>query len=208
VTNGQPEAGAAPAGVADPTDRVLTVPNVLSFARLLLIPLFIWLALVPEADGWAFAVLAISAITDFLDGKIARHFQTVSRVGQLLDPIADRLYVVTTIVVLAIREIVPWWLVITLVARDVFMAGVQLYMRRHALPPLPVHYIGKAATVCLLFGMPTLMLTTGDGTVADIALPLAWAFILWGLAIYWWSALLYAEQAQAIVSGRRREPEA
>ncbi|MEO8328639.1 MAG: CDP-alcohol phosphatidyltransferase family protein, partial [Candidatus Nanopelagicales bacterium] len=172
---------------------------------LLLIPLFVWLALVPEADGWAFTVLAVSAITDYLDGKIARHYQIVSRVGQLLDPIADRLFVISTILVLAAREIVPWWLVLALVARDLFMGGVQLYMRRHQLPPLPVHYVGKAATVCLLFALPTLMLTTGDGTLADIALPLAWAFIGWGLAIYWWSAVLYAEQAHAIVNGRRLE---
>ena len=188
-----------------PSDRVLTLPNLLSFLRLLLIPLFVWLALGPEADGWAFAVLAVSAVTDFLDGKIARHYQIVSRVGQLLDPIADRLYVVSTILVLAIREVVPWWLVVALVARDAFMLGVQLVMRRHQLPPIPVHYVGKAATVCLLFALPLWMLTTGEGTLADVARPLAWAFGLWGLAIYWWSAFLYAEQAHAIVSGRRSE---
>lgn len=185
------------------TDAVFTVPNVLSFLRLLMIPVFVWLALVEEADGWAFTVLAVSAITDWLDGRIARRYNLISHIGQLLDPIADRLFVLSTIIVLALREIVPWWLVAILLARDVFMAGVQLVMRRHGLPPLPVHYVGKAATVCLLYGLPGLILTTGDTAFADVMRPLAWAFIWWGLVVYWWSAVLYAEQAHAIVHGRR-----
>ena len=188
---------------AQVSNRLVTIPNALSLVRLLLIPLFAWLALGPEADGWAFAVLVVSSATDWLDGQIARRYHLVSRVGQLLDPIADRMFVLSTIVVLAIREIVPWWLVVALVARDLFMLGVQLVMRRHRLPPLPVHYVGKAATVCLLVGLTAMILTTADNFVADVAQPFAWAFMIWGLAIYWWSAVLYAEQAHAIVHGRR-----
>ncbi len=183
--------------------KILTIPNVLSMLRLLLIPVFVWLALGPEADGWAFFILAVSSITDWLDGVVARRFQMVSRVGQLLDPIADRLFVISTILVLAIREIVPWWLVIVLVLRDVFMGLIQLWINRRGVEPLPVHYVGKAATLCLLYGMPLLFLTTGDGTLSDIATPLAWAFIVWGTGIYWWSAVLYAEQASAVLQGRR-----
>ena len=145
------------------SDRVLTIPNVLSFLRLLLIPVFIWVALGPENDPLAFALLAFSSVTDWLDGVIARRFHMVSRVGQLLDPIADRLFVASTIIVLAVREIVPWWLVVALLARDVVMFFVQLYVHRRGVEPLPVHYVGKAATACLLFGMPLLFLTTGDG---------------------------------------------
>jgi len=187
------------------TDRVLTVPNALSFLRLLLIPLFVWLALGPEADGLAFAVLAVSATTDWLDGQIARRYHLVSRVGQLLDPISDRLFVISTILVLALRDIVPWWLVVLLVARDLFMLGVQGLMRRNDLPLLPVHYVGKAATVCLLCGLPLLVLTAGGSTLSDVVRPVAWAFTWWGLAIYWWAALLYAEQAHAVLRGRRLE---
>ena len=183
--------------------KILTIPNILSMLRLLLIPVFVWLALGPEADGWAFFILAVSSITDWLDGVVARRFQMVSRVGQLLDPIADRLFVISTILVLAIREIVPWWLVIVLVLRDVFMGLIQLWVNRRGVEPLPVHYVGKAATLCLLYGMPVLFLTTGDGTLSDIATPLAWAFIVWGTGIYWWSAVLYAEQASAVLQGRR-----
>ena len=97
--------------------------------------------------------------------------------GQLLDPIADRLFVDQHDLVLAIREIVPWWLVIVLVLRDVFMGLIQLWVNRRGVEPLPVHYVGKAATLCLLYGMPLLFLTTGDGTLSDVATPLAWAFI-------------------------------
>ena len=182
---------------------VLTIPNVLSMARLVLIPVFIWVALVPEADGWAFAILAISSATDWLDGVIARRFNMMSRVGQILDPMADRLFVISTILVLAVRGIVPWWLVAVLVLRDVVMGLIQLVVNRRGVPPLPVHYVGKAATLCLLYGMPILFLTTGDGVVSDIATPLAWAFIIWGTGIYWWSAILYAEQASAVIQGRR-----
>jgi cardiolipin synthase len=182
---------------------VLTLPNVLSMARLVLIPVFIWVALVPEDDGWAFAILAISSVTDWLDGVIARRFNMISRFGQLLDPVADRLFVVSTILVLAVRDIVPWWLVVVLVLRDVVMGAIQLVVNRRGVPPLPVHYVGKAATLCLMYGMPILFLTTGDDVLSDIATPLAWAFIIWGTGIYWWSAILYAEQASAVLQGRR-----
>jgi cardiolipin synthase len=187
------------------SDQILTIPNILSFLRLLLIPVFIWVALGPEADALAFGLLALSAFTDWLDGFIARRFNMVSRVGQLLDPIADRLFVASTIIVLAVREIVPWWLVLALLARDAVMFVVQLYVHRRGIEPLPVHYVGKAATACLLYGMPTLFLTTGDGLVAVLTTPIAWAFVIWGTCIYWWSAVLYMEQASAVIQGRRLE---
>jgi cardiolipin synthase len=176
--------------------------------RLLLIPLFVWLALGPQADGWAFLVLAVSSITDWLDGVIARRYHLVSRVGQLLDPIADRLFVLTTIVVLALRDIVPWWLVIALLGRDLLMLLVQVAMRRSGLPPLPVNYVGKAATVCLLFGMTMLILTDSTSVLADIVRPVAWAFTVWGLGIYWWSAILYAGEARSVLRRRRVETSA
>lgn len=188
--------------------RVVTIPNALSALRLLLIPVFVWVALGPENDLLAFGLLALSAVTDWLDGVVARRFDMVSRVGQLLDPVADRLFVISTMLVLALRDIVPWWLVVALVARDVLLFFVQLVVHRRGVDPLPVHYVGKVATACLLYGMPLLFLTTGDGLVADVALPVAWAFIIWGTAIYWWSALLYVEQASAVLQGRRLESSA
>src|SRR5690606_26794036 len=125
--------------------RVRTVPNVLSLVRLLGVPIFLW-AIFNERDVLALVVLMTSGITDYLDGKIARTMGLESRLGQLLDPIADRLYILTTILGLAWRDIIPWWLVAILVAREAFMAGVMLRVRSLGQIGLPVHFVGKAAT--------------------------------------------------------------
>ena len=109
-------------GLPYDTDRVFTLPNVLTFVRLLGVPLFLWLILVPHADGWAFVVPAIGGATDFLDGYLARSWHQISRIGQMLDPVADRTYIAATLLGLALRDIIPWWLVGILVARDVCMA--------------------------------------------------------------------------------------
>ena len=186
------------------TDRILTIPNVLSFARLLGVPLFLWLVLVPEADGWAFVVLAVSGITDYLDGVIARATGQISRLGQLLDPLADRLYTVATLVGLALRAIIPWWLVVLILARDVMLTFVLARLRRRGVVGLPVHYLGKAATFCLMCGLPLLLLgsgATGAGlTFADLARDIGWAFVIWGTALYWWAGLIYLAQARRILA--------
>lgn len=192
-------------GTAVTTDRVLTVPNVLSLFRLLMVPVFVWLALVPEADAAAVVVLVASGGTDWLDGRIARRWNQVSRVGQLLDPMADRLFVLSAVVVLGLREIVPWWVVAVLLLRDLAMVVLQASLRARGWEVLPVHYVGKAATVCLLYALPLLLLTDGTGTAADVLRPVAWAFTWWGLALYWWSAVLYAEQAIALLRGRQAQ---
>ena len=183
------------------TDRVLTVPNLLSFLRLLGVPLFLWLILVPKADGWAIVVLIFAGVSDYLDGKIARRWNQISRVGQILDPLADRLYILATLVGLLIRGIIPWWLVAVLVGRDVVM-GIVLFVikRRTGLTGLPVHFIGKAATFCLLYAFPLILL--GTGTLADVCRVLGWAFALWGTGLYLWAAVLYLEQAARILKSQ------
>jgi cardiolipin synthase len=185
------------------TDRILTIPNVLSFLRLLGVPLFLWLVLVPEADGWAFVVLVVSGATDWLDGTIARATGQVSRLGQLLDPLADRLYIAATLVGLAIRGIIPWWLVVVLLSRDVVLAVALALLKRRGIVGLPVHFLGKAATFCLLWGFPMLLLGAGATgtslTLAEVARDLGWAFAIWGTALYWWAGVLYLEQARRIL---------
>jgi cardiolipin synthase len=181
------------------TDRLFTIPNLLSFARLLGVPLFLWLVLGPEADGWAFVVLAVSAFTDYLDGKLARRWNQISRVGQLLDPLADRLYVLSTVVALTLREIIPLWFAVLLVGRDVLLLGLVPALRRRGLTVLPVHFLGKAATFCLLYALPLLLLGGGDSTLAQLAEVFGWAFAIWGVGLYWWALLLYAEQARRLL---------
>ena len=182
------------------TDRIVTIPNALSFLRLLGVPLFLWLVLGPHADGWAVALLIVSGATDWLDGKIARATGQISRLGQLLDPLADRLYIAATLVGLALRGLVPWWLLVLLLARDLVLAVFLAALKRRGVTGLPVHFLGKAATFNLLFAFPLILLGADALGVAfswaDVARDLGWAFTLWGTALYWWAGLLYIEQAR------------
>ncbi|MGY1810759.1 CDP-alcohol phosphatidyltransferase family protein [Blastococcus sp. SYSU D00669] len=184
-------------------DRVWTVPNALSVLRLLGVPLFLWLLLGPEADGWAIVVLALSGVSDWADGKLARLLDQGSRLGALLDPAADRLYIVAALVALTLREVVPLGLVLVLVGREVVLAVTLLVLRRHGYMPLQVHYLGKAATFLMLYAFPILLLAQGDGPVARVAEPVAWAFTIWGTAFYLLAGLLYVVQAAGLVRAAR-----
>jgi cardiolipin synthase len=181
-----------------PSERVLTVPNALSLLRLLGVPVFLWL-IFSEYDGWALVLLVVSGATDWLDGQLARRWNQVSRVGQLLDPLADRLYILATLIGLTARDILPVWLVVVLVGRDVFLAALLPVLRRHGYGPLPVTFLGKAATFNLLYAFPLLLLGDGSGTVADVAYVVGWAFAIWGTALYWWAGVLYAAQVRQLV---------
>lgn len=181
------------------SDRVLTIPNVLSFLRLLLVPLFLWLLLGPEEDGWAIVVLAVSGATDYVDGQVARRFGLVSRVGQLLDPIADRVYVLTTVLAFTARGILPLYVTLILLARDLFMTALLPVLKKHGYGPLPVHFMGKAATYNLLFAFPFLLLGDGSNVASDVGRALGWAFGTWGITLYWWAGVLYARQVRDLV---------
>lgn len=184
------------------SDRIVTLPNVLSFLRLLGVPLFLWLILVPEADWWALGVLLFAGVSDFLDGYLARRWNQITRVGQLLDPLADRLYILATLVGLLLRDIIPIWIVVVLLARDVVMACVLFVLKRRGVTGLPVHFIGKAATAALLYAFPLLLLGAQAGTFGQVAKVIGWAFALWGTALYWWAGVLYIEQALRILRSR------
>ena len=194
-----------PVAVEPVSDRVLTVPNALSLLRLLGVPLFLWLLLGPEADGWAVAVLMASGWTDYLDGKIARKYGLVSRVGQLLDPIADRLYILTTVLAFTVRGILPLYLTLILLSRDVFLSALLPVLKRHGYGPLPVHFMGKAATYNLLFAFPLMLLGAESHTAADVARPVGWAFFVWGVTLYWWAGALYARQVADLVRADRAQ---
>ncbi|TFV66250.1 UNVERIFIED_ORG: CDP-alcohol phosphatidyltransferase family protein [Bacillus sp. AZ43] len=184
-------------------DRIWTVPNALSVLRLLGVPLFLWLLLGPQEDGWAVGVLMVSGFTDWLDGKLARWLDQGSKLGALLDPAADRLYIVSTLVALALRDVVPVWVVAVLLGREVVLAVMLLVLRLYGYPPLQVHYLGKAATLLLLYAFPLLLLTDGDGWLAAAAAPFAWAFTIWGTALYVLAGLFYVVQVIGIVRAER-----
>lgn len=189
------------------TDRVLTIPNIISIIRLAGVPLFLWLVLGPEADGWALAVLMLSGVTDWLDGYLARKLNQTSKFGQVLDPVADRLYILAVVIGLALRDIIPWWLAVLLPARDLMLWGLVPFLRTRGYHALPVHFLGKAATANLLYAFPLLLLGDGEGAVATLAEVFGWAFAIWGTGLYWWAGLLYAWQVRKLLADRdRRAP--
>ena len=181
-------------------DRILTIPNALSFVRLLLVPLFLWLVLGPEADEWALVVLMVSGITDYLDGKLARRLDQASKIGAILDPVADRLYILAVVIGLGLRDIIPWWLAVLLPLRDVFLFGLIPFLRTRGYSSLPVHFLGKAATASLLYAFPLLLLGDAEGTIADLANVFGWALTIWGVSLYWWAGLLYAFQVKRLLA--------
>ena len=166
------------------TSPILTWPNALTGLRALGIPLFLYLALGPEADGWAIIVLAIGGATDYFDGKLARALGQESKLGEILDPTIDRLYIVATLVALYIREAVPLWLIATLVIRDVVLGLMTVLLTIKKKPPLKVTFMGKAATFNLLYAFPFLLLALSDSTAGQIAFIFGWAFAIWGVALY------------------------
>jgi cardiolipin synthase len=184
-------------------DKVLTIPNLISLARLLGVPVFLWLVLgvnSPAGDWWAVGLLIASGVSDWLDGKIARALNQQSKLGQLLDPAADRLYIVATVIALAVRAIIPWWLVAVLAARELLMAVVLAVLRRHGWGALAVSFVGKTATLCLLYAFPLLFLGSHVAGYAETAKVAGWTFVIWGSALYWCAALLYVVQARRLLA--------
>lgn len=178
---------------------MLTVPNGLSVVRLLGVPFFLWLVLGPQADGWALLVLALSGFTDWLDGQLARAWRQTSRLGELLDPAADRLYILAVVVGLSVRGIIPIWFAGLLLLRDVVLLSCGPLLRRHGYGPLPVHFLGKAATFNLLYAFPLLLLGGAGTVISTAAKVVGWAFAIWGSALYWWAAVLYVVQVRQLV---------
>ena len=190
--------------LTDVRDRVLTIPNALSVLRLLGVPLFLWLLLGPEADIAALVVLMIAGATDYFDGKIARWLGQTSKLGVLLDPAADRLYILATLFAFVVRDVIPLWLAALIVGRDVLLAPSLLVLRRHGYGPLQVSYVGKAATFNLLYAFPLLLIAAHDWAVSDVARPAAWAFVVWGTALYLFSGGLYLTQVVQLARADRR----
>ncbi len=180
-------------------NRVWTVPNLLSMLRLAGVPVFLWLVLGPEADVLAIGVLVVSGITDYLDGKLARRLNQTSTLGAILDPVADRLFILAVVVGLWQRDIIPIWLAIVLPLRDVFLFSLVPFLRTRGFSSLPVHFLGKAATAALLYALPLLLLGDGVGTIAHLAEVFGWAFALWGVGLYWWAGVLYAFQVRKLL---------
>ncbi len=186
------------------SSQIWTVPNLISVARLAGVPLFLWLVLGPRYDGLALVVLMLSGVTDYLDGWLARKLNQTSKLGEILDPVADRLYILAVVIGLGYRDIIPWWMVFVLPARDAFLWCLVPFLRTRGYSALPVHFLGKAATFNLLYAFPLLLLGDGDGMLALLAQVFGWAFAIWGIGLYWWAGLLYAWQVRKLLADHER----
>lgn len=184
------------------SSRIVTIPNVLSLIRLALVPLFLVLILLGENVA-ALGVLVVSSLTDFLDGVLARRLNQVTRLGQLLDPAADRLFIFATLIGLAVVGAMPWWLAAVIVARDAVLLVLGVILANLGYGPLPVHRLGKMATFCLFYAIPLLMIGRAFPVVAFVSDPLGWAFALWGAFLYWWAGAIYLVQAARIAKNSR-----
>lgn len=182
----------------------LTVPNAISAFRLLLIPVFVVL-ISRHQDLAALIVVAVSSVSDWLDGFIARRFNQVSELGKVLDPIADRWFIFVTFIALVLRGEVPWWLMAIVLFRDLVMLILVTVVARAGHKPMAVTYIGKAATLCLLVALPMFILaalTSESGSLAEVSRTIAWIFASLGAVLYWLSAFQYFRKAAKIFGSR------
>ena len=181
------------------SNKILTVPNGLSFLRLLGVPIFFWLITIRHSFGLAVVVLFISGFTDWLDGFLARKLEQQTRFGAMLDPLVDRLYIVAALIALAVTHVIPMWIFAILIARDIYMFIALSVLKRHGFSGFPVHFVGKAATMNLLYALPLLLLGTFTGNVGKVSYVVGWAFFMWGIAMYWYGAFLYTVQLRDVM---------
>jgi cardiolipin synthase (CMP-forming) len=184
--------------------EVLNIPNLLSFLRIALVPVFLWL-LLEELFLAAITVLAVAGLTDFLDGYLARKLNQTTKLGKVLDPVADRLYIFATLLALSATGYVPWWLAGLVILRDFLMLVSLPILASVGYRSLPVHYLGKASTFALLYSFPLLLMGKIFTEAAFIITPIAWAFALWGVALYWWSGFVYLWQLVLLIREERQK---
>ncbi len=168
-----------------------TIPNLLTVARALSIPIFLFFVF-REQFLVAVLVLICAGGTDYLDGKLARALNQESRLGALLDPAVDRLYIGSVLISMYVTAVIPVWVLATILVRDIGLGGILLLLRRAGHPPLPVTYLGKAATFNLLYALPLLLLTENSERFANLAFVLGWAFAGWGIGLYIVTGVQYA----------------
>lgn len=171
-------------------DRIWTIPNVISFIRLAFVPIFFWL-LVTGQDGPALTVLIVATASDFVDGFIARKFDQVTRLGALLDPASDRLFITASVVGLAIRGMIPVPLLVVILARDVVLLAMVIGrgIRIHDFPR--VNFVGKTATFILFVAFPVIVLSHVLTTAAQPLAVIGWVLGSSGALLYWLAGLTY-----------------
>lgn len=182
------------------TDAVFTIPNIVSFVRLLSIPVFCLLIIIGRDVAAVWLLIAFGA-TDWIDGFLARRLKQRTVLGARLDPIADRLYILAAVVALLVRGIVPLWFVGILLARDVMLALLLPRLRRHDMVALPVNWIGKAGTFLILFALPLILLGASSSLGWMWAHWLGWILGALGAVAYWVAGVLYVRETVRLGRG-------
>ncbi|MFZ9470992.1 MAG: CDP-alcohol phosphatidyltransferase family protein [Candidatus Nanopelagicaceae bacterium] len=188
-------------GDGDRSPSNLTIPNALTLLRALGIPVFLWALFAGNQDFLAIVILVLAGATDYLDGKLARALNQYSRLGELLDPLVDRLYIAAVLIGLTIRGVIPLWLLTLLILRDLILATTLPGLYRIGKGPLPVTFLGKAATLNLLYAFPLLLLAEQNGAWASAAGLFATAFAGWGVLLYILTGVQYFFEARSQIRG-------
>ena len=202
VTEERRETGTSGAYSPEARDVILTVPNAISLLRILSIPVIAWL-IAEHRMLLALVVMAVSAASDGIDGMLARRLNQVSRIGQILDPIADRLLILCSVLALGVAGAIPWWMIIVIGLRDLVMAVQILWMAQYGYGPLPVHFVGKTGTALLMIAIVALIVADmGTGILFTVLHLAALAVGIWGVCMYWLAGYIYFRQGFEVL---RRE---
>ncbi len=169
---------------------LLNIPNALTALRALGVPVFLYLFLVAEEPIASFVVIALGGITDYLDGKVARALNQTSDFGAKFDPTVDRLYIAAVIIALAIKDYLPWSLVVAIIARDLILFLVIIYQKLRGIPYFEVSFLGKAATFNLLYAFPFLLLEE-VAVIGPWCFAAGWSFAIWGISLYFYTGIQY-----------------
>jgi cardiolipin synthase (CMP-forming) len=186
------------------SSRIFTVANAVSVVRLMAIPVFLWLV-IEDRLLIAFVLLVVAVLSDFVDGMIARRMNEITKLGQFLDPFADRLFIAATVIALAIQDVVPWWFVIAVMLRDALLGIGGVVMARYGAATLPVKWWGKVATFAMLVVLPLFLLGAVVPEVGEITNPIAWVLALATVALYWVVGFSYLFDAISIAQKATRE---
>lgn len=169
---------------------IINIPNTLTLLRALGVPLFLYFFLVVDQPVLSFLVITLGAITDYLDGKVARALNQTSDFGAKFDPTVDRLYIGAVIIAFAIEGYLPWWLVFAIIARDLILLLVVITQRLRGISYLEVTFLGKAATFNLLYAFPFLLLAELE-LIGTWFYRTGWAFAIWGISLYFYTGIQY-----------------
>jgi cardiolipin synthase len=199
----------APGAEEEGVDRILTVPNAITLVRLACIPLFLWLLFGADRQTAAAVLLGVLGATDWVDGFVARRYHQVSTVGKVLDPVADRVLVVTAVIAITVHGAVPVWFAAATLAREVVVSAAVLLLASLGAARIDVLWVGKAGTFALMFSYPAFLLSHGTAGWQGPIHVIAWITGLLGLALAWIAAASYVPVARtALADGRRARRQA